>query len=175
MRRRNLEGVYDTHTNMMLYPKIMQPTHAKWEHVPPPSANIQHKSLTNGVTNGHTTNGSIESPSHSNPLDTAPPTIFSDVPPIISRNFAVIDTHFTAPPISNAGYPGPDGSVLDPTSGPNGLGSIPLALLDELPDDCRRAFDEAKAVEAGWKKQWGTDKQSALRGDLRIGFLGCPV
>ncbi|KAK2750956.1 hypothetical protein FQN57_000031 [Myotisia sp. PD_48] len=34
-RRKTLNGVYDIHTNTMLYPNIMQPTHVRWEAVPP--------------------------------------------------------------------------------------------------------------------------------------------
>jgi chromatin structure-remodeling complex protein RSC7 len=34
IRRANLEGVYDPHTNLMCYPKVTQPTHARWEEVP---------------------------------------------------------------------------------------------------------------------------------------------
>jgi chromatin structure-remodeling complex protein RSC7 len=29
-----LGGVYDPHTNLMCYPKVTQPTHARWEEVP---------------------------------------------------------------------------------------------------------------------------------------------
>lgn len=34
LRRANLEGVYDPHTNLMCFPKVTQPTHARWEEVP---------------------------------------------------------------------------------------------------------------------------------------------
>jgi chromatin structure-remodeling complex protein RSC7 len=34
LRRANLSGVYDPHTNLMCYPKVTQPTHARWEEVP---------------------------------------------------------------------------------------------------------------------------------------------
>jgi chromatin structure-remodeling complex protein RSC7 len=33
LRRANLAGVYDPHTNLMCYPKVTQPTHARWEEV----------------------------------------------------------------------------------------------------------------------------------------------
>ncbi|KAK5125752.1 hypothetical protein LTR85_012027 [Meristemomyces frigidus] len=185
VRRSTLDGVYDTHTNMMYYPKIMQPTHARWEHVPPPPEVSGPKPLVNGLTNGHNlTNGTTEHSDHDVAMDVEEiprsqevpqSTIFSDVPAVISRNFAVIDTHYKAPPISNAGYPGPDGNVADPTSGPNGFSSIPDDLIDELPEDCRRALEVAKRSENQWKKQWGTEAQSALRQGLKIGFSGYPV
>lgn len=185
VRRSTLDGVYDTHTNMLYYPRIMQPTHAQWEHVPPPDAASDAKPAMNGLTNGHAmTNDAIEQDDHDNAMDVEEiprtkdvlqATIFSDVPPVVSRNFAVIDMHYAAPPLSNAGYPGPDGHVTDSTSGPNGLDSIPDALLDELPEDCRRALEEAKQSENQWKRQWGTEAQSALRQGLKIGFNGYPV
>jgi chromatin structure-remodeling complex protein RSC7 len=103
------------------------------------------------------------------------PTIFTPVPPVVSRNYAVIDTAYTAPPITSAGYPGPDGSITDPTSGSQGLSQIPQDLLDELPEDCRRAFETARAAEVSWKKQWGGEGDSCLRGGLKIGFSGYPV
>ncbi|KAF2115875.1 nuclear localization protein [Lophiotrema nucula] len=34
LRKANLNGIYDPHTNQITYPKIMQPTHARWEQVP---------------------------------------------------------------------------------------------------------------------------------------------
>jgi chromatin structure-remodeling complex protein RSC7 len=151
---------------MMFYPTIMQPTHAKWEQIPPqPSTDSsQQQTLTNG--SAHTTNGEPSS---------SEPTIFSAVPPVVSRNYAVIDTNYTAPPISNAGFPGPDGTITDPTSGSQGLSSIPSDILDELPEDCRQAFETARAAEVGWKQQWGTEAQSGMRGGLKIGFSGYPV
>jgi chromatin structure-remodeling complex protein RSC7 len=179
MRNATHDGVYDTHTNMMFYPKIMQPTHARWEQVPPPDRSSDMKALTNGLTNGHHTNGTSENPADPDTMDTSEATghstIFTPIPSLISRNFVAVDTHFTSPPISNAGYPGPDGAITDPTSGPNGLTSIPDDVIDELPEECRKAFEEARRTEVEWKKYWGTEAQSALRADLKVGFSGYPV
>lgn len=192
VRRSTLDGVYDTHTNMMFLPTIMQPTHARWEQVPSASAMSDENALTDGLANGNhkLTNGTNGSAAHlSDDFDTAmeteeiprasevPPqtSIFSDVPRPISRNFAVIDTHYVARPHHTTGYPGPDGAIMDAASGSNGLSSIPDDIADELPEDCRRAFEEAKRMEMSWGKQWGTEARSALRGDLRIGFNGYPV
>lgn len=166
-RAQNLNGVYDYNTNMMFYPKIMQPTHAKWEHIPPGADGVDEKPLTNGLTNGHP-NGEHDSTANTD-------TIFSKVPVAISRNFKVIDTVYTAPPISHAGYPGPDGHVEDPTSGPNGLSTVSQELIDVLPADCRVAFEAARATELNWKRQWDTEANSAHRGHLKIGFNGYPV
>ncbi|KAF2487679.1 chromatin remodelling complex Rsc7/Swp82 subunit-domain-containing protein [Neohortaea acidophila] len=161
-RRANLDGVYDSNTNLMLYPKIMQPTHARWEWVAP-STGTEHgdderKRLTNG---DHTNHPSA--------------TIFPPVPPVVSRNFTVLDTYFSSPPVSQPGYPGPDGHVADPSSGPNGLSSISDELVAELPEACRRAFEVEREKERAWKGQWGAEAQSGSRGQIRIGLVGHPV
>lgn len=150
---------------MMFYPTIMQPTHAKWEQVSPQNSIESTRHLTNGTahTNGDQMN--IDQPS----------TLFSDVPSVVSRNYAVIDTAYTAPPISNAGFPGPDGAVTDPTSGTQGLSCISSEILDELPEECRKAFEQAKAAEVAWKQQWGTEAESGMRQALKVGFSGYPV
>ncbi|KAF2645108.1 hypothetical protein P280DRAFT_466343 [Massarina eburnea CBS 473.64] len=40
LRKANLNGVYDAHTNLMCYPKVTQPTHAKWEEVPQEQSDV---------------------------------------------------------------------------------------------------------------------------------------
>lgn len=171
VRKTTHSGVYDTHTNLMFMPKAMQPTHARWEQIPPPPS-IEQKALTNGT---HMPNGTSDAMALDHSTTETPSSIFSPVPPVVSRNFAVIDTTYTAPQSANTGYPGPDSSIIDPTSGSAGLSSIPAEIADELPEDCRRAFEEAKKAETEWKGHWGTEAQSALRGGLRIGFSGYPV
>jgi len=99
--------------------------------------------------------------------------MFSPLPPIITRNFLVVDTHFSSPPISGVGLPGPDGPVLD--VGPIGLPDASEDILTELPPECRTAFEEAKSKEEMWKNSWGTEVEDGARGKLRIGFLGYPV
>jgi chromatin structure-remodeling complex protein RSC7 len=131
-RRANLGGVYDINTNLMFYPKIMQPTHVKWEHVEA-SEDDQHSNTESGI--------------------------FPPIPDRISRNYLVTDTHFESAPRANLGVPGPDGDVDDLST--NGLSTIPQHVLDELPENCRAAFYEAREAELQWK--------------LRIGFNGFPV
>lgn len=182
LRRTNLDGIYDSHTNLMFYPKIMQPSHVKWEHIPTPSQHLamqqqqqqaQQKTLTNGdhphLTNGDLPNGT----SHTVSTPDSDPTIFASVPAVVSRNFLVADTVFVSPPVSNLGVPGPDGDIDD--VGPNGLSGVPQAVLDELPADCKAAFEEARQRELGWKKNWSGELQDGSRGTLRIGFNGFPV
>ncbi|KAF2717080.1 hypothetical protein K431DRAFT_233945 [Polychaeton citri CBS 116435] len=180
LRQTTMNGVYDTHTNMMFYPKITQPTHAKWERIPPPLDHSQkpQRALTNGTH--HLTNGDAHL-FDSMDLDTDDrsqhtPTNFPPVPPIISRNFLVTDIHYSAPPLSNTGYPGPDGIASDLASGAGGtLSSIRDDILDELDETCRREFETARKLEVDWKAHWGTEAQSAGRRDLKISFAGYPV
>jgi chromatin structure-remodeling complex protein RSC7 len=40
LRKANLTGVYDPHTNLMCYPKVTQPTHARWEEVSAEETNV---------------------------------------------------------------------------------------------------------------------------------------
>lgn len=164
LRQANLEGVYDPNTNMMFFPKIMQPTHAKWEHI---TAEPAASETTSHLTNGHN-HDAME-------VDNGTPTVFSKVPAVISRNFTVIDTAFSSAPLSNAGYPGPDGHVFDPSSGPNGLSTVSQDLIEELPEECRKAFMEARDLEVGWKHSWGTEAKSCQRTGLKIGLNGYPV
>lgn len=40
IRRANLTGVYDPHINLMCYPKVTQPTHARWEEASPEETDV---------------------------------------------------------------------------------------------------------------------------------------
>lgn len=175
MRASTHNGVYDAHTNLMFMPKITQPTHARWEQIPPPSTTSapEPKLLTNGDSHPTTNGTDAHEPMALD--ETQNPTIFSNVPAVISRNFLITDTHFTSPPLSNAGYPGPDNMITDPTSGTTGLSNIPTELLDELPEDCRQAFEQEKRRELDWKKSWGTEGQGCMRQGLKVGLAGWPV
>lgn len=153
LRRANLAGVYDSHTNLMFYPKIMQPSHVRWEQI---DDNDPDHALSNGSA-----------------LSRTPQSSFKPVPAVVSRNLLVTDTYFESPPISNLGVPGPDGNISD--LGPNGLSTISQEVLDELPEDCRQAFEEARQAELDWKSKWGNEHTDGSRGKLRIGFNGFPV
>ncbi|KAF1987119.1 nuclear localization protein [Aulographum hederae CBS 113979] len=170
-RRSNLEGVYDPHTNLMHYPKIMQPTHAKWEYIPQDTVE-SHQAALNGHSeqNGVLTNGAH----HDDELEgVQPQTLFSKIPPVVQRNYFVVDTVMQSAPMSGLGIPGPDGDSID--VGTSGLAGIPEDVLAELPPECRRAFDAAKAKELAWKRSWGTEADDGARSHLRIGYSGFPV
>lgn len=149
----------------------MQPTHVKWEDITPQSGDSSSHGLTNGVA--QLTNGVSHVNINGAVAKAVPRTIFAPVAEVIPRNYLVIDTKFVSPPMAGLGIPGPDGDVLD--VGPNGLPSVSDDILAELPPDCRKALEEAKAKELQWKRQWGTEAESGARGNLKIGFLGFPV
>ncbi|KAI2629466.1 hypothetical protein GGS21DRAFT_226410 [Xylaria nigripes] len=135
IRRHNTAGVYDIHTNIMQYPAIMQPTHARIEQV-------------------------MEEYS---PTDSNDTTHFPPLDPRISRNFTVIDTYMETPPagISPVAY--------EPREAPafladfQGLGAVPNDVLDELPPECREAFEKALVKEQAWKKAWGSEHNMTHR------------
>ncbi|KAK1824572.1 chromatin structure-remodeling complex subunit RSC7 [Friedmanniomyces endolithicus] len=189
-RRSNLDGVYDAHTNMMFFPQIMQPTHARWEQIPPPSTastpqQQQHLAinghhLTNG-TNPHTNNADAANDLNA-PDQPQEPTLFPPIPPIISRNFAIIDTHFLSPALTNPSHPSRTTPLDMASSGhgysnSGGLSAIPDEVLAELPEECRAAFEEAKRAEMSWSGLWGREGEVGMRpgGGLGVGLSGFPV
>jgi chromatin structure-remodeling complex protein RSC7 len=146
LRRNTLNGIYDPHTNVMLYPKNMQPTHARWEQIDDNEAEIKRE-----LTNGHTADHDDEEV-HS---------IFTPVKPIYSRNYMIVDTVYESAPASNLGVPGPDGDAYD--LGFNGLSSVSEDIKAELPPECLKAFEAALEKEEQWKTRWGTESQSTHR------------
>ena len=164
-RRHNLNGVYDVHTNVMQYPKIMQPTHAKLEQVPPEAPMLKYPTATNGEANSEQVNGTGPS---ANEQDLTTDTIFPELPASYTRNFMVTDTYYKGPATSTFGYPGPEGSVVD--VGPPGLTQIPEHVLAELPEECRQAFFEAREEERKWKSSWGTEDDDKARAKVHISY-----
>lgn len=167
-RRHNLNGIYDVHTNVTQYPKIMQPTHARWEQVLPTSPTSRTSQIAADQINRDVSDGLNGTTGHSNGREAAADTIFPDIPPVFTRNFMISDTYYETPPASVLGYPGPDEELLD--VGPGELTRVPEHLLDDLPEGCRQAFIEARAVEKAWKERWGTDKDDGARAQLRITY-----
>ncbi|KAF2969202.1 hypothetical protein GQX73_g4306 [Xylaria multiplex] len=135
VRRQNALGVYDVHTNLLQYPAIMQPTHARIEQV---------------------TDSSSPTDPNTNPR-------FPPLDPRIPRNFTVIDTYMETPPagISSAVYEKREVPAF--LAEFQGLGSVSSDILDELPPECREAFDKALEREKAWKGKWGTEKAMAHR------------
>ncbi|KAL5336478.1 chromatin remodelling complex Rsc7/Swp82 subunit-domain-containing protein [Aspergillus crustosus] len=175
-RRQNLGGIYDIHTNLIQYPKIMQPSHARWERIPPPDPRGENKlakgmstlTLSNGTTEDE--NAQPETETQENEPEQETPTIFSAIPAALSRRFAVLDAHCESPPYSNMGVPGLDGDVHD--LGANGLISaanpnhpefVSPEILEELPAGCKEALIEAASHEWEWKSKWVSEVGDGAR------------
>ncbi|KAL2843651.1 chromatin remodelling complex Rsc7/Swp82 subunit-domain-containing protein [Aspergillus pseudoustus] len=177
-RQQNLGGVYDIHTNLIQYPKIMQSSHARWERLPPPDPRTTNKlakemsslTLTNGTAEDETANIQMETQEQENKPEEETPSIFSSIPAAFSRRFAILDVHCASPPYSNMGVPGPDGDVHD--LGANGLISVAnpkhpefvsREILEELPPECREAFIESASHEWEWKSRWCSEVDDGAR------------
>ncbi|KAI1363100.1 chromatin remodelling complex Rsc7/Swp82 subunit-domain-containing protein [Xylaria arbuscula] len=139
VRRQNVAGVYDVHTNIMQYPAIMQPTNARIEQVVDSSK-------------------SDKSGSDNNPR-------FPPLDHRIPRNFTVIDTYMETPPagISSAVYEKREVPAF--LSDFQGLGAVSQDILEELPAECREAFEKALGQEKAWKAMWGPEKTMTHRRD----------
>lgn len=118
----------------------MQPTHARWEQI-----------------DDHEVSAKSSSQTDANEAST----IFAPVPPIVSRNYMVVDTVFESAPRPNLGVPGPDGEFFD--MGFNGLSAVSDDVKAELPPECLAAFEEALAAEKEWKNRWGSETTDGLR------------
>lgn len=176
----------------MQYPKIMQPTHARWERLPPSDPRVATK-LAQGMSTLSLTNGTSEAESAAvgreanEPSDSQPEqpitesTLFSSVPAALSRRFAIHDIQFESSPYSNLGVPGPDGDVHD--LGSNGLISVADSanpeftspeILEELPPECKEALIEAAAQEWKWKSKWCHEANDGARAKLLKSYAWFP-
>jgi chromatin structure-remodeling complex protein RSC7 len=90
-----------------------------------------------------------------------PTTIFTPVKPVHAQHFLIVDTVYENPPYSHLGLPGPDGDGID--LGFKGLSSISEDIYNELPPECRKAFEGALAKELEWKKKWRTETEDSMR------------
>lgn len=156
----------------MQYPKIMQPTHARWEHLPAPSAASKALRPSSDGANGVLINGAVDHDKDHEMVDgdqqQEAETIFPPVRPLYSRNFLIVDTHFVGPSISDLGVPGPDGDVVDIEH--RGLIDVPDEVLSALPRDCLKAFVEARDEELKWKNGWGTETEDGLRARFKVDY-----
>ncbi|KAI5286951.1 hypothetical protein KEM54_006364 [Ascosphaera aggregata] len=195
-------GQYDIHTNMIQYPKNMQPTHARWEPVTPPDeGNEQYSQLIDSASKlaleqeGQTPsshqslvddNREMTPANQSTDPSTKSDTKFTSVPGAFARNFAIHDIIYESSPSTSYGLPGTATSNLgyDPTgaldNAAQGLISIrsdgtpyyniPRGILEELPEDCREAYQEAARREYGWKMRWSDDKYHGARENIILNY-----
>ncbi|KAM7216349.1 Chromatin remodelling complex Rsc7/Swp82 subunit domain containing protein [Rhypophila decipiens] len=157
VRRANLNGVYDIHTNTLLYPAIMQPTHARIEQVVDTEEPIAAATEEDG-----------EAPKS---------TIFPPLKPSISRNFLVTDIHLETPPagVAPSSYEVPFrtssasardrqlSSRQDFMAPFRGLDAVPEEIRELLPENCRTAFEKAVGNETKWFEKWGDEKETMCR------------
>lgn len=178
-RQTTLDGVYDPHSNMMQYPGITQPTHARWESsipprpTPPPSAGQEPGADRASAPSSGTHRSSAQDATEAaaTPADTGPDAeelVFPPLPPVVHRSFLIVDTVFQAPPISGLGVPGPDGQPLD--VGPPGLDDVGDDIVAELPPECRTAFEAAREQRRRWKNGWQAEMEDGARRRYRLGF-----
>jgi chromatin structure-remodeling complex protein RSC7 len=174
VRRENLHGVYDVHTNAVHYPKIMQPTHARWERQPPPDPKL-NSTLMQGMSTLRLTNGTSEAeedPSsvEENEITEDSKSIFAGVPSMFSRRFVIADIQYETAESDTLGFPGPDGDSQD--IGTNGLLRMDDRLhpefmspdvLSDLPPECKDALVDAATREWAWKSKWQTEAADSGR------------
>ncbi|KAI5308179.1 hypothetical protein KEM55_006356 [Ascosphaera atra] len=199
MRAAANNGQYDVHTNLMQYPKNMQPTHVRWETIPPPEADedAQHAKLIESASRlaldqpEQDNEGATPAPTTNQQQPSTPPrakhnTIFPPVPSAFSRTFSIHDIHYEGTPSTAYGLPGHASSNLshDPTgaidAGASGLISIradgtpyfnvPDDVLGELPEECREAYREAAVREYEWKMRWRDEKADGARANILLNY-----
>ncbi|KAL8716349.1 MAG: hypothetical protein Q9220_000254 [cf. Caloplaca sp. 1 TL-2023] len=142
MRRQNLDGVYDPHTNILQYPKIMQPSHARWEACP--------VSSSNGVESGKADSK------------------FPSVPSVLERNFLIADTYYVGPPTSGFGFPGLDGNIMG--VGPSDGAAMTDSAAPLLPPECQVALQSAHEEATKWSNFWAGEDIDGARAQLRISY-----
>ncbi len=163
-RRQNLNGVYNVHTNVMQYPKIMQPTYARWEQVPPPN----QKSPVSPYSIDHVNKNNDDSDDAVAETDIEAEGLFPDIPPVFARNFMITDTYYVTPITSTQEFEGLDEDVTD--TGLGGITQISERVLEALPEDCRRCVIKARSNERAWKEIWGSQHDDLARARLRITY-----
>ena len=83
-------------------------------------------------------------------------TLLPKLDAVYARNFRIHDVILETAPDSILGNPGVGHDESD-------LKSIPSHILDELPQDCRAAFQQAQKREVEWKTRWQTEAKDGRR------------
>lgn len=127
-RKQNFDGIYDIHTNTILYPKHMQPTHGRWEKLDDTESRDD-----DGISQR-----------------------LARLPSIYARNFRIHDFCLETAPESAFREPGYRVNEND-------LSSIPSHIIEELPEECMGALQEAQQRERAWQSRWTAEKRDGLR------------
>ena len=128
----------------MHYPEIMQPTHARWEVVE------DHDDLPNGAYS----NGTVAETEQ----EEQKASIFPKLNSFYPRNFMIHDLHLETAPNTFANFDKPDAYEV-----PKGLVSVSDDIIDDLPEECRVAFEEARAAECDYQSRWGREAEDGQR------------
>lgn len=185
------EGQYEVHTNLMHYPRNMQPTRARWEPLPPPEEDEKTQarlvdSAARVLDNGDTPAPSRGEDEKQTTLPSSSSTIFPPVPAVFSRNLAIHDIYYESPESQSYGLPLPAPDVQAETvdRGSSGLISIrtdgtpyynlPVEVLAELPEDRLAAYSEAAVREYEWKMRWKGEKVDGARARIHLNYVWHP-
>ena len=76
--------------------------------------------------------------------------------PVYSRNFRIHDLCLESAPDSAFGPPGADMEKMT-------LSDLPSDILEELPDDCLVALQEAQQRKMTWRNEWSNENKDGLR------------
>lgn len=171
----------------------MQPTHARWEAIPPsedskPSSQLVEDMSALQLIGSNTpkadddevadtkNNNENDAESAERQLSQTTPAVSSIMPPvpsIFTRRFAIADVVYETPETSTLGRPGPDGDIQD--VGSNGIISmanpqypefVSPEIFAELPPECKEALVEAAIKEYTWKSKWRTESTDGARGQF---------
>lgn len=139
LRRRNLSGVYDTHTNLVMFPKIIQPTRARWLHVNDCDSDQQSSKLISEK-------------------EASGPSLFTPLKSIYSKNLLIIDTMYESAPATLTGNFNSEENEFD--TGFSGLSSISEEIKAELPAECLKALEKTLKIEKQWKSRWESKNEN---------------
>lgn len=75
---------------------------------------------------------------------------------VYARNFRIHDLCLQSAPDSSLGPPGIEENQT-------GLMGVRADVLEELPEECRVAFESARRREGRWKSRWLTESTDGMR------------
>ncbi len=158
MRRAAQSGIYDCHTDLVLQPRSMQPTWARWEYVP----------ATPGPTPPRVKSGGDDSQDDGNKNDRPPKeelrgeTPFTPLPRGAEHQFFVDDIVMEGPPMPDDRF-GVDRRLP--------LYSVPDEILAAMPPDAAQALMQAQKDEQAKRQCWPDVDDKATYVPLAINYL----
>jgi chromatin structure-remodeling complex protein RSC7 len=167
IRKENLAGLYDIHTNTIQMPAHVQPTRAVFEPVVDDDEGGYDRHDSEGAKNNNINDiNNISNINNNTAATTTTPTIFPKPDAKMTRNHLVLDIYHRGPGagLASAAYEQPyDDS--DPLAPFRGLSAVSAEIRALLPPACRAAFDSARVHEIAWRTGW--DEARARERDSR--------